>query len=71
MNETHNQAESDLPAQLSQPARRALLGAGCLRLEQVAAMSETELKKLHGMGPKGIEMLRQALAERGLTFARK
>lgn len=66
--EPHNQ-DSDLPDRLGQPARRALINAGYLRLEQLAGVRTAELKQLHGMGPKGIEQLRRALAERGLTFA--
>jgi hypothetical protein len=31
-------------------------------------MSKADLLKLHGMGPKAIELLRQALAERGLSL---
>lgn len=61
--------ESDLPAGLSEPARRALAGAGYWRLEQLTKVSEAELKRLHGMGPKGIEMLRRALEAKGLSFA--
>lgn len=61
-------SDSDFPAGLSQPALRALAGAGYSRLEQLAAVCEADLKKLHGMGPKGIETLRQALAEKGLAF---
>ena len=63
------QPGDDLPASLSAPARRALAGAGVTTLADVAAMTEDELMKLHGMGPKGIRILRQALAERGLAFA--
>jgi hypothetical protein len=54
---------------LANPARRALAGAGCVSLEDVARMSEAELKKLHGIGPNAIETLRRALAARGLAFA--
>ena len=61
--------QSDLPPNLSQPALRALAGAGYSRLEQLTEVSEAELKRLHGMGPKGIEQLRQALNARGLSFA--
>ena len=64
-----NQQESDLPRELSQPAQRALFGAGYYRLEQLNGVSEVEIKRLHGMGPKGVEMLRRALAARGLSFA--
>ena len=61
-------AESGLPAQLSNPARRALEAAGMFRLEQLTQMSEAEVLKLHGMGPKGIEILRHSLADNGLSF---
>lgn len=59
----------DLPAGLSQPALRALAGAGCQRLEQVARLSETEVRRLHGVGPHALEKLRHALAARGWSFA--
>ncbi|MCE7980938.1 MAG: DNA-binding protein [Caldilinea sp. CFX5] len=58
---------SDLP-KISAPARRALTAAGYQRLEQLTQVSEAELLRLHGMGPKAIGILRQALQERGLTF---
>jgi mannose-6-phosphate isomerase-like protein (cupin superfamily) len=61
--------QSDFPAGLSNPARRALAGAGYWRLEQLAAVNEAELARLHGMGPKGIRLLRSALAEKGLSFS--
>jgi hypothetical protein len=54
--------ESDLPAWLSKPARRALAAAGCARLEQPTEVSEAEVMKLHGMGPKALDQLRRALA---------
>ena len=61
--------ESDLPSELSAPARRALVGAGYLRLEQLTKVSETELKQLHGIGPNAIAKLRRALRAKGLSFA--
>lgn len=63
------QQESDLPTELSNPARRALVGAGYVRLEQFTRLSEAEVLRLHGMGPKGVEMIRHALAAKGLSFA--
>jgi deazaflavin-dependent oxidoreductase (nitroreductase family) len=54
---------------LSQPAQRALKAAGYTRLEQLAGVTEADLLKLHGVGPKAIETLRQALATQGLAFA--
>lgn len=61
--------DSDLP-KLSAPARRALAAAGYTRLEQLAGVSEAELLKLHGFGPKALEPLRRALKERGLSFGK-
>lgn len=54
---------------VSAPARRALEGAGYSTLEQLSAVSTKELLALHGMGPKALGQLRQALAEQGLYFA--
>lgn len=59
----------DLPPGLAQPAVRALIGAGYTRLEQLAKAREADLLKLHGMGPKAIEVIRSALEARGLSFA--
>ena len=63
------QQESGFPAGLSAPALRALAGAGYTRLAQLSRVSEAEIKQLHGMGPKGIKLLRQALEAKGLSFA--
>jgi hypothetical protein len=39
-----------------------------MRLDQLAQISESDLRKLHGMGPTAIAALRAALDERGLSF---
>jgi DNA-directed RNA polymerase alpha subunit len=61
--------ESDLPSELSNPARRALAKAGYHRLDQMTTVTEAELARLHGMGPKALGQLRDALHQRGLSFA--
>jgi dihydrofolate reductase len=61
--------ESDLPSGLAKPAQRALSEAGFVRLEQLTRVSEGEVLKLHGMGPKALDQLRRALAEKGMAFA--
>jgi hypothetical protein len=66
---TVNNQVSDLPPKLAAPAKRALAGAGYVRLEQLTRVTEADLKKLHGMGPKAMGQLRQALADTGLHFA--
>ena len=62
------QTESDLPAGLSQPALRALAGAGIQYLRQLSQFSEVEIRNLHGIGPNALEKLRRALAEKNLSF---
>lgn len=59
---------SDLPTELAKPARRALEGAGYVKLEQFIELREVEVLKLHGMGPKALEQIRLALNDRGLSF---
>jgi hypothetical protein len=58
---------TDLP-KLAAPARRALLAAGYTSLTDLTEVSESEVMKLHGMGPNAMRALRKALEERGLSF---
>ena len=67
--ERRDPQESDLPREMGNPARRALVQAGYWRLEQCAGLSEGELKQFHGVGPKAIDQLRRALSAKGLSFA--
>ena len=61
--------DSDLPEGLAAPARRVLAQAGFIRLQQFTDLTEAEVSQLHGMGPKAIELIRLALAAKGLTFS--
>lgn len=65
---TSETPSSDFP-KIGAPAQRALAGAGCYRLAQLPQVSAKELLQLHGMGPKAIRILREALAAQGLAFA--
>lgn len=60
---------SGFPRDIGNPATRALDNAGYRELRELTAVSETELLALHGVGPKAVRILREALAEHGLTFA--
>lgn len=64
---THPNA-SAFPAGLSGPALRALAHAGIRSMPQLAQHGEHEIAALHGMGPKGIRVLKQALAAQGRHF---
>ena len=59
---------TDLPGGLGAPAERALAQAGYTRLEQFADITEKDLLRLHGVGPRAIRVLRAALEAHGLTF---
>jgi DNA-directed RNA polymerase alpha subunit len=62
-----DQSQTDLP-NISAPATRALASIGITRLEQLTTVTEADLNKLHGMGPKGIRLLKEALETRGLSL---
>jgi hypothetical protein len=61
--------ECELPTNLGRPARGALRAAGYYRLEEFRDATAAELLQLHGMGPKALGRLRDALRERGLSLA--
>ena len=54
-------AETGFPKGIGAPATRALLGAGYTDLRQLAGVPAAELKRLHGMGPKALRVLQEAL----------
>ena len=62
------QPDTDFPAGIGAPATRALIAAGYTRTEQLANVPIAELKRLHGMGPKALGRLQEALGEKGLTL---
>lgn len=52
----------------SAPAERALVNTKITRLEQLTQYSEKEILALHGMGPKAVGILKQALKAKKLSF---
>lgn len=64
-----DEPKSGLPVGLGRPARRTLTGAGYSRLEQFTAISEVEILRLHGMGPRALDRLRRDLEANGMSFA--
>lgn len=58
----------DLPKAIGNPATRALVGAGITTLDQVAERTPDELLALHGVGPRAIRILEEALAATGRRF---
>ena len=68
MQKKPEQQKSNFPIKMGRPALRALDNAGFSRLEQLTQTTEKELGKLHGMGPKALGSLREALSANGLQF---
>ena len=60
--------DPDLPKGIGAPATRALTGAGYSRLDQLAGVPADDLLALHGVGPKAIRILSEALHERGKSL---
>lgn len=59
--------ESDFP-NIGAPATRALEIEGYTTLKQLTKVSEAELAQLHGVGPKAIRILGEALKAKGWSF---
>jgi len=57
----------DLP-RIGRPASSALLAIGVRTLDEVAAMGEAALLALHGVGPKAVRILREALEAEGRSL---
>ncbi|WP_412538343.1 DNA-binding protein [Longispora sp. K20-0274] len=62
------EASSGLPKAIGAPATRALTAAGYVDLDQLAGVPVAELRKLHGVGPKALRVLQEALEARGASL---
>lgn len=58
----------DLPNEIGKTAARELSLNGITSLEKVSVHTKKELLALHGVGPKAIRILDEALARKGLAF---
>lgn len=65
----------DVPAQIGdlppigRPANSALLSIGAASLAEVARIGRARLLAMHGIGPKAVRILAEAMDERGIDFA--
>ena len=64
---THPNAGA-FPPGVGGPVLRALANARIRSLRDLVRWRESDLAALHGVGPKGIRILGDALRERGLEF---
>ncbi|MGO1592131.1 MAG: hypothetical protein ACTHW1_03390 [Ancrocorticia sp.] len=58
----------DLP-RIGRPANSALLLQGLTTLAEVAAFGKAQLGELHGVGPKAIRILSEAIAAADIEWA--
>lgn len=58
----------DLPDEIGKTAARELSVHGVTSLRQVADHSKKELLAIHGVGPKAIAILGEAMAAKGLDY---
>ena len=59
---------SKLPAGIGRPALRALTAAGATSLHELCRFSEANLRQMHGVGPRALSLLKDALAREGLAL---
>ncbi len=64
-------ADQGLPGNIGAPATRALTAAGYTELRQLANVPAAELKKLHGVGPRALRLLQEALEARGMSLGQR
>jgi hypothetical protein len=62
-------AETEFPKRMGKVAPRELALHGYTRFEQLTRTTPAELLKIHGVGKKGVQILSEELAARGMSFA--
>jgi predicted flap endonuclease-1-like 5' DNA nuclease len=68
MKRRRSASQPDQLPRIGAPATRALAGIGITRLSQLTEHRAADLLNLHGMSPRAIGILRQALADQGLSL---
>jgi hypothetical protein len=67
--EEEEKPEDGFLAELSAPARRALLNNGITGIKELASLTEKQVLDFHGLGPASLPKLRKALRKAGLRFS--
>lgn len=61
--------EHEFPRTIGKVAARELAAHGYTTFDSLTAVSEKELLKIHGVGPKAIRVLGEELAAQGKAYA--
>ncbi|WP_089156402.1 DNA-binding protein [Micromonospora sp. NBS 11-29] len=59
----------DILPKIGVPATRALNNAGYTALRQLVGVPRAELAKLHGVGPKALDVIQSALRRHNLSLS--
>ncbi|WP_373453801.1 DNA-binding protein [Rhodococcus sp. 05-2255-1e] len=62
-------AEPVFPTGIGNPAMRALRAAGYTGLDDLAGVPAAELASLHGVGPKALRIVQEALERTGRSLS--
>jgi hypothetical protein len=62
------EVEHDFPRSIGRPATNALVHAGYTRLSQLDGVPARDVLALHGVGPKAVRLLQDALAAQGMRM---
>ncbi|NAZ76062.1 DNA-binding protein [Kineococcus sp. T13] len=68
MSESSTPDASDLPVRIGRPALRALAAAGVSSLQDVSRLRDVDLLRMHGVGPRALSLLEEALTREGLSL---
>lgn len=67
--ETTSEPIDHFPKGTGRPAAGAFFAAGYTSLDSLAGASESALARLHGVGPKALQVVKEALDARGSGLA--
>lgn len=62
------QTDVPLPKGVGAPAARALAAAGYSHLAQLDGVPADRVAQLHGVGPRALKVLQEALEQRGMSL---
>lgn len=65
---TVDDVKKNLPAGVSAPAIRAFAAEGLHTLQDFTTVTEQHVRGLHGVGPKVVRIITEAMTREGLSF---
>jgi DNA-directed RNA polymerase alpha subunit len=57
-----------LKPSIGNPAKNALSNIGITTLQQLTKLTEKELLQIHGVGPKAVGIIKEAMKKEGISF---